>query len=161
MRHGPPQPEIDAWISMPLGVVTLAERHGGVTVSREQFEAMIAEVAVHVDRFAAQNGDIDGVHLLGTSGTVTTIAGVYLDLVRYERRRVDGCWLSISQITDVVERLLAMSSTTIASPIPASALNGRTLCWPDAPSSRRSAARFRASVSGSPIAGCARACSFR
>ena len=45
---------IDAWISMPIGVVTLAERHGGVAVSRESFEAMIAEVAVHVDRFAAQ-----------------------------------------------------------------------------------------------------------
>jgi exopolyphosphatase/guanosine-5'-triphosphate,3'-diphosphate pyrophosphatase len=40
---------------------------------------------------------------------VTTIAGVYLNLLRYERRRVDGCWLSDQQVTDVVERLLAMS----------------------------------------------------
>ena len=32
--------------------------------------------------------------MLGTSGTVTTIAGVYLDLPRYDRRRVDGCWMS-------------------------------------------------------------------
>ena len=47
--------------------------------------------------------------MLGTSGTVTTIAGVYLDLPRYERRRVDGCWLNDTQVTDVVERLLAMS----------------------------------------------------
>ena len=47
--------------------------------------------------------------MLGTSGTVTTIAGVYLDLPRYERRRVDGCWLNNTQVTDVVERLLAMS----------------------------------------------------
>jgi exopolyphosphatase/guanosine-5'-triphosphate,3'-diphosphate pyrophosphatase len=70
---------------------------------------MIAEVAVHVDRFAASHGGTQGLHLLGTSGTVTTIAGVYLDLARYERRRVDGCWLSDTQITGVVERLLAMS----------------------------------------------------
>src|SRR6187401_3017747 len=106
MRHGPPHPEIRAWISMPIGVVTLAERHGGVTVSRGQFEAMIAEVAVHVDRFASEHGGTEGLHMLGTSGTVTTIAGVYLDLPRYERRRVDGCWLNNTQVTDVVERLL-------------------------------------------------------
>src|SRR5215203_1082038 len=108
-EHGPPHPEIDAWISIPIGVVTLAERHGGVTVSRESFEAMIAEVAVHVDRFASEHGGTEGLHMLGTSGTVTTIAGVYLDLPRYERRRVDGCWLNNTQVTDVVERLLAMS----------------------------------------------------
>ena len=90
-------------------MVTLAERHGGVTVSRAMFETMIAEVAAYVDRFAAEHGGIDGLHMLGTSGTVTTIAGVYLDLPRYERRRVDGCWMSDAQVTGVVERLLDMS----------------------------------------------------
>ena len=109
-EHGPPHPEIRAWISIPIGVVTLAERHGGVTVTREMFETMIEEVAVHVDRFAAQHGGAtDGLHMLGTSGTVTTIAGVYLELPRYERRRVDGCWMSHDQVTGVVERLLGMS----------------------------------------------------
>jgi exopolyphosphatase/guanosine-5'-triphosphate,3'-diphosphate pyrophosphatase len=107
--HGPPHPAIDAWISIPIGVVTLAERHGGVAVSRQTFETMIAEVAEHVDRFAAAHGGTQGVHLLGTSGTVTTIAGVYLDLPRYERRRVDGCWMTEGQVTGVVERLLTMT----------------------------------------------------
>jgi exopolyphosphatase/guanosine-5'-triphosphate,3'-diphosphate pyrophosphatase len=107
--HGPPHPEIRAWVSIPIGVVTLAESYGGVTVTRELFERMIAEVAVHVERFAAEhNARIEGLHMLGTSGTVTTIAGVYLELPRYERRRVDGCWMSDEQVTSVVERLLAM-----------------------------------------------------
>ena len=48
-------------------------------------------------------------HLLGTSGTVTTIAGVHLGLPRYDRRRVDGCWMSDDEVTGVVERLLAMT----------------------------------------------------
>ena len=108
--HGPPHPEVRAWVSIPIGVVTLAERHGGLTVTPEIFEAMIQEVAVFVDRFAAEHGGgLDGLHMLGTSGTVTTIAGVYLDLPRYERRRVDGCWMSDTQVSGVVERLLAMS----------------------------------------------------
>jgi exopolyphosphatase/guanosine-5'-triphosphate,3'-diphosphate pyrophosphatase len=116
--YGPPHPEIRAWVSIPIGVVTLAERHGGVMVSRDLFERMIAEVAEHVDRFAAeQRTRIDGLHMLGTSGTVTTIAGVYLELPRYERRRVDGCWMSDEQVTGVVEQLLAMSyESRVANP---------------------------------------------
>ncbi len=111
VERGPPLPEIDSWVSLPLGVVTLAERHGGHQVTRTIYEAMIAEVAVFVDRFvtASSAGGIDRVHMLGTSGTVTTIAGVHLALRRYERRRVDGCWMSNDQVTSVIERLLAMS----------------------------------------------------
>jgi len=108
-QYGPPHPAIEGWASMPIGVVTLAERHGGVTVTRDSFERMVTEVAEHVGRFAALHGGTEGVHMLGTSGTVTTIAGVYLELPRYERRRVDGCWMSDAQVTGVIERLLAMT----------------------------------------------------
>ncbi len=118
-RRGPPLPKIIAWASLPLGVVTLAERHGGHVVTRDIYEAMVAEVAAHVDPFAAQNGRRAGenIHMLGTSGTVTTIAGVQLELKRYERRRVDGCWMSDEQVGGVLEQLLAMSyEERVASP---------------------------------------------
>ncbi|HVY57665.1 MAG TPA: Ppx/GppA phosphatase family protein [Xanthobacteraceae bacterium] len=109
-RGGPPEPVMRGWVSLPVGVVTLAERHGGTRVDRALFETMVAEVQDHVERFAAAHGrGIAGMHMLGTSGTVTTIAGVHLELPRYDRRRVDGCWLGEEQVTRVVERLLAMS----------------------------------------------------
>jgi exopolyphosphatase/guanosine-5'-triphosphate,3'-diphosphate pyrophosphatase len=111
VERGPPLPQIEAWVSLPVGVVTLAERHGGHEVTRDVYEAMVAEVAGFVDPFVTESGSrgIDRVHLLGTSGTVTTIAGVHLDLRRYERRRVDGCWMSHEEVTAVIERLLDMS----------------------------------------------------
>jgi exopolyphosphatase/guanosine-5'-triphosphate,3'-diphosphate pyrophosphatase len=110
-RRGPPMPEIEAWVSLPLGVVTLAERYGGHAVSRATYAAMVEEVAEHVQRFVAEHGSpaVDRIHLLGTSGTVTTIAGVHLELKRYERRRVDGCWMSDVEVTSVIERLMLSS----------------------------------------------------
>ncbi len=108
-RRGPPEPDIVGWASLPVGVVTLAERYGGKIVSREIYHAMIEDVAAFVDRFADAHRDLDGFHMLGTSGTVTTIAGVYLRLRRYDRRRVDGCWLSDEEISRVVAELMAMS----------------------------------------------------
>jgi len=108
--HGPPRPVMRGWVSLPVGVVTLAERHGGMRVDRALFEVMVAEVAGHVAPFTvAHGGDLDGVHMLGTSGTVTTIAGIHLRLPRYDRRRVDGCWLAESEITQVMEELIAMT----------------------------------------------------
>jgi exopolyphosphatase/guanosine-5'-triphosphate,3'-diphosphate pyrophosphatase len=109
--RGPPLPKIKAWASLPIGVVTLAERHGGHVVTPQIYAAMVAEVGTFVARFVAEHGGVGPghVHLLGTSGTVTTIAGVHLALRRYERRRVDGCWMGEEDATRVIKRLLAMS----------------------------------------------------
>ncbi|RDV01901.1 Ppx/GppA phosphatase family protein [Undibacter mobilis] len=117
--RGPPPPRIRGWVSLPHGVVTLAERHGGLQVTRDIYEAMVAEVAALIEPFAREHGggDLGGVHMLGTSGTVTTIAGVHLDLKRYDRNRIDGCWLGADEIDAVLERLLAMSyEERVASP---------------------------------------------
>jgi exopolyphosphatase/guanosine-5'-triphosphate,3'-diphosphate pyrophosphatase len=104
------KPGIKAWMSIPLGVVTLAERFGGRDVTAESYAKMVAAVAEHIAPFAAENdADLDGMHLLGTSGTVTTLAGVHLNLLRYDRRRVDGVWLSGDQLTATIAKLLGMS----------------------------------------------------
>ncbi len=109
-RSGPPKPDIVGWASLPVGVVTLAERYGGMVVTPQTYGAMVEEVAAFVEKFAAAHPcDLDGFHMLGTSGTVTTIAGVFLRLKRYDRRRVDGCWLSDDEISGVVAELMAMS----------------------------------------------------
>ncbi|MBI3434940.1 MAG: Ppx/GppA family phosphatase [Proteobacteria bacterium] len=108
--RGPPTPAIRGWASLPVGVVTLAERFGGVSVDRAQFESMVAYVGDFVCGFAQAHGqNLEGMHLLGTSGTVTTIAGVHLDLPRYDRQRVDGCWMSDSEVTIAIDRLIATS----------------------------------------------------
>ena len=106
--------ELQDWVSLPVGVVTLAERHGGLDVDPEIFGAMIADVTPLLvqffDRLTSATGDASVVdHMLGTSGTVTTIAGLHLDLDRYDRAKVDGCWITDRHITDVTQRLLSMS----------------------------------------------------
>ena len=104
---------IRAWTSLPVGVVTLAEKYGGTEVDARVFAAMVDEVSRHLERIdrrgvlsaAVARG---GVHLLGTSGTVTTLAGLFLGLKRYDRRQVDGTWLDQSQIDALIGELLAM-----------------------------------------------------
>src|SRR5256886_11487113 len=103
-------PRIKAWMSIPLGVVTLAEHFGGRDVTPQSYALMVQEVAQHVAPFASEHGgDLRNMHLLGTSGTVTTLAGVHLNLARYDRRRVDGIWMSDADITATIARLLRMS----------------------------------------------------
>ncbi|MGO8910671.1 MAG: Ppx/GppA phosphatase family protein [Bradyrhizobium sp.] len=103
-------PRIRAWMSIPLGVVTLAEHFGGRDVTPQSYARMREEVAKHVGPFAAEHGeDLADMHLLGTSGTVTTLAGVHLKLARYDRRRIDGVWLSDADVTATIARLLGMS----------------------------------------------------
>ncbi|WP_407936865.1 Ppx/GppA phosphatase family protein [Jiella pelagia] len=105
---------IVAWTSLPVGVVSLAERHGGRNVTPEIFEMMVGETVEMIEGFADRNklDDLVGTenfHLLGTSGTVTTLAGVHLGLERYDRRQVDGLWLTDEESDTLVKRIAGWS----------------------------------------------------
>lgn len=105
---------IAAWTSLPIGVVTLAEKFGGRDVSPSIFEAMVEDVTGHLRAFEHKHGlchraSNGKTHLLGTSGTVTTIAGIHLDLPAYDRKRVDGCWLQSREVRAVSNALIGMS----------------------------------------------------
>jgi len=105
---------IAAWTSLPIGVVTLAEQFGGRIVDHAVFENMVSEVMSNLAPFEDKHNfgryiALDNAHLLGTSGTVTTIAGVHLKLPSYNRSRVDGCWLTDQDARTVSGELLSFS----------------------------------------------------
>ncbi len=101
------------WISLPVGVVSLAERfpepESGDT--RAWFENMIADVAGRLKDFRDADSfrdafDCGQAYIVGTSGAITSLAGMHLRLERYDRSRVDGLWMQQSQCKDVITRLL-------------------------------------------------------
>jgi exopolyphosphatase / guanosine-5'-triphosphate,3'-diphosphate pyrophosphatase len=102
------KPKLVHFCSVPVGVMTLAETEG---------KCRYADMVAHMlERFAAVRREMDAFgpfdadryHLLGTSGTVTTLAGIALKLSRYVRARVDGTWHDCAAMHDLVERLTAM-----------------------------------------------------
>lgn len=103
-----------AWASMPFGVVNLAEKWGGREIDLECYEAIVdsvrSEIAACGDPAGLKAHFNDGkAHVLGTSGTVTSIAGVSLGLIKYRRDHVDGLWMEVSEARRTIEKLRAMS----------------------------------------------------
>jgi len=108
-------PRLMAWHSAPIGVVTLAERFpepttGGLT----NYRAMVDFMKTEIDRFADARAFRDDFargrgHIVGTSGAITSLASLHLDLPRYDRSRVDGLWMSREQCDQVVARLAALT----------------------------------------------------
>lgn len=108
------QNAIAAWTSLPVGVVTLSEKFDGRTVTAESFAAMSDHVFEMLQPFEAQHRFREqiansNVHFLGTSGTVTTIAGIMLNLPRYDRNLVDGLWLETETVDRITKRLVETS----------------------------------------------------
>ena len=110
-----PQTRLTA--SVPVGVVSLAENYGAASTSRTGFERMRADLRTRFEPFAAAMGaDFDSAknHLLGTSGTVTTLAAIALKLPRYNRTKVDASWHETAHMLRVVERLVGQDTQALA-----------------------------------------------
>ncbi|WP_246449110.1 Ppx/GppA phosphatase family protein [Sphingomonas sabuli] len=107
-------PKIRSWWSAPWGVVSLTESEGREALEGEDrvraYRRMRERVRRSFDQFEAMlPGDRDGIRLLGTSGTVTTLASVHLALPSYDRRAVDGLHVPIDAMRSVSTMIAEMT----------------------------------------------------
>jgi exopolyphosphatase / guanosine-5'-triphosphate,3'-diphosphate pyrophosphatase len=108
---GAGKPHVVAATSEPLGVVTLAESWREGPLDRPGYARLLGRLTDHLRPVKARmekDAPFDAAthHLLGTSGTVTTLAAVALGLSRYDRPKVDASWHRCRDIGAVIERLL-------------------------------------------------------
>lgn len=113
-------PRILDWQSVPWGVVSLTESCGPEGTTREErlerYRHMHSLVAESFSAFSKRVGPAresacqDGpLRLLGTSGTVTTLASLHLELPQYDRRMVDGLIVPAESMRDISTRLSSMA----------------------------------------------------
>ena len=103
VEPGDESPRIVAWWSAPWGVVSLTESEGRAAIDGDDrlaaYARMKARATDSFSRFAEMlPSDEPGIRLLGTSGTVTTLASVHLALPSYDRRAVDGLHVPIGDM---------------------------------------------------------------
>lgn len=100
--------------SLPFGVVTLSEIYGTRFTDFSIYQDLRKKVAGEVRRFTSKNNihahiQNRQVQMAGTSGTITTIGAIHLNLPKYDRRLIDGLFLQLKDIHQVSEQLLAMT----------------------------------------------------
>ncbi len=105
---------IQDWLSIPYGVMNMSEQFGGPAFTEMYFEEIVARLVEQLSPMDRDNGISeriwkDRVQMLSTSGTVTTLAAIHLDLPRYDRSKVDGLKLSVSDIRNATQTLMRMS----------------------------------------------------
>jgi exopolyphosphatase / guanosine-5'-triphosphate,3'-diphosphate pyrophosphatase len=119
VRLGCGAPSLIGYASLPVGVVTLSERFGPAVFTEEGFNAMVDDVTARLTAFEnvhciGREIRDGGVRLLGTSGTVTTLASVVLNLERYRRTLVDGIALTRMEADDALSNLRALDRDALA-----------------------------------------------
>ena len=108
------EPRTLDWLSVPWGVVSLAEcednDEANLTDRLAAYERMRSRVRDSFAAFAArQTGSVADLRLLGTSGTVTTLASVHLQLPSYDRRQIDGLTVPTQAMRDISTKLSRLS----------------------------------------------------
>lgn len=98
------------WISVPLGVATLKDMFSDVASDTARFALMSCHFEEQLADFAPYQTEQtrEGFQVIGTSGTVTTVAASYLGLRRYDRTKVDGLTMTSDQIDMVIRDYLAL-----------------------------------------------------
>lgn len=107
-------PEIIEWISLPLGVVTVADRLRQHSSPEECLLNIRKFVAKEVKSFCDKAYIYpqlvkNNIQLIGTRGTVTTLAALHKNLDRYDRLKVNGVLLTPDIIKRTVSNLYGMS----------------------------------------------------
>ena len=109
-RQGVGDARVVDWISVPLGVATLKDQFSDVEDDGARFALMSwffeESLATFSPAKAAQPRA--GFQIIGTSGTVTTVAASFLGLRRYDRAKVDGLVMTSDQIDLVIREYLAL-----------------------------------------------------
>ena len=107
---GPGQARVVDWISVPLGVATLREQFNDVEDDAARFALMSWHFEEQLQNFTPYDNPAprEGFQIIGTSGTVTTVAASYLGLRRYDRARVDGLSMTSAQIDQVIRDYLML-----------------------------------------------------
>lgn len=105
-----PQARVVDWISVPLGVATLREQFNDVEDDAARFALMSWYFEENLSEFTPYHATepTERFQIVGTSGTVTTVAASHLGLKRYDRTKVDGLRMSTDQIDTVIRSYLAM-----------------------------------------------------
>ncbi len=105
-----PQARVVDWISVPLGVATLRDQFSDVEDDPARFALMSWFFEENLAEFAPYKDEPprEGFQIIGTSGTVTTVAASHLGLRRYDRNKVDGLRMTSDEIDKVIRDYLAM-----------------------------------------------------
>lgn len=102
------------YISLPYGVVTLSEQHHDVTYESSIYQKIRDDTSKRLKEFSAHHNiechiQKNQVQMIGSSGTVTTLAAINLNLKRYDRQRIDGLFMNISDIRNTSQNILDMT----------------------------------------------------